>query len=119
MPTDSSSSPDELFDLFVNAQTFKSILHTFDDLCRKLRIDRQFIGYGKRSLYKTLTSKLPSWKCKSLWSKIDKSGAQKEYENGNACADLKVKFELISSDESTFIFLFYQNEQKNTLKLFI
>ena len=117
MPTESSSSPDELFDLFVNAQTFKSILHTFDDLCRKLRIDRQFIGYGKRSLYKTLTSKLPSWKCKSLWSKIDKRGAQKE--NGNACADLKVKFELISSDESTFIFLFYQNEQKNTLKLFI
>ena len=93
MPTDRSYTPDELFELFVNAQTCKTILHTFDELCRKLRIDRQVIGYGKRSLYKTLTSKLTTWKCKSLWSKIDKRGAQKEYENGNVCADTKVKRE--------------------------
>jgi hypothetical protein len=91
MPTDIINTPDELFELFVNAQTFKTILHSFDDLCRILRIDRQFIGYGKRSLYKTLTSKLTSWKCKSLWAKIDKRGSQKEYENGNVCADIKVK----------------------------
>jgi hypothetical protein len=91
MPTDLTNTPDELFELFVNAQTFKTILHSFDDLCRILRIDRQFIGYGKRSLYKVLTNKLTSWKSKSLWAKIDKRGAQKEYENGNVCADTKVK----------------------------
>lgn len=94
MPTDiSNNTPDELFELFVNAQTFKTILHSFDDLCRALRIDRQYLGYGKRSLYKLLTSKLTSWKSKSLWSKIDKRGSQKEYENGNACADTKVSNE--------------------------
>ena len=92
MPTDiRNNTPDEFFELFVNAQTFKTILHSFDDLCRALRIDRQYIGYGKRSLYKVLTSKLTSWKSKSLWSKIDKRGSQKEYENGNACADTKVR----------------------------
>ncbi|CAF0780702.1 unnamed protein product [Adineta steineri] len=90
MPTDVINKPDELFEIFVNAQTFKTILHSFDDLCRVLRIDRKLIGYGKRSLYKILTSKLTSWKSKSLWAKIDKRGLQKEYENGYACADTKV-----------------------------
>jgi hypothetical protein len=91
MPTDTIRTPDELFELFVNAQTFKTILHSFDDLCRSLRIDRKTIGYGRRSLYKVLTSKLTSWKSKSLWAKIDKRGSQKEYENGNASSDMKVK----------------------------
>jgi hypothetical protein len=97
MPTDITNTPNELFELFVNAQTFKTILHSFDDLCRSLRIDRKLIGYGKRSLYKILISKLTSWKSKSLWTKIDKRGLQKEYENGNACAHMKVKkyFEII------------------------
>ncbi|CAF0935319.1 unnamed protein product [Rotaria sp. Silwood1] len=90
MPTDITNTPDELFETFVNAQTFKTILHSFDDLCQSIRIDRKTIGYGKRSLYKVLTSKLTSWKSKSLWTKIDKRGSQKEYENGNACADMKV-----------------------------
>jgi hypothetical protein len=91
MPTDISNTPNELFEKFVNAQTFKTILHSFDDLCRILRIDRKLIGYGRRSLYKILTSKLTSWKSKSLWTKIDKRGLQKEYENGNACSHMKVK----------------------------
>ena len=91
MPVELTHTPDEFFEAFVNAQTFKTILHSFDDLCRSLRLDRTQIGYGRRSLYKHLTTKLPSWKSKSLWSKIDKRGAQKEYENGNACSDLKVK----------------------------
>ncbi|CAF3579722.1 unnamed protein product, partial [Rotaria sordida] len=90
MPTDITNTSDELFEIFVNAQTFKTILHSFDDLCQSIRIDRKIIGYGKRSLYKVLTSKLTSWKSKSLWTKIDKRGSQKEYENGNACADMKV-----------------------------
>ncbi|CAF3849574.1 unnamed protein product [Rotaria magnacalcarata] len=90
MPTDIANTPDELFETFVNAQTFKTILHSFDELCRSIRLDRKTVGYGKRSLYKVLTSRLTSWKSKSLWSKIDKRGAQKEYENGNACADMKV-----------------------------
>lgn len=100
MPTDITNKPDELFELFVNAQTFKTILHSFDDLCRILRIDRQIIGYGRRSLYKVLTSKLTSWKCKSLWTKIDKRGSQKEYESGNACADTKVR-------NFSFLFFFF------------
>lgn len=108
MPTDKTAKPDELFELFVNAQTFKTILHSFDDLCRTLRIDRQNIGYGKRSLYKVLTSKLTSWKSKSLWSKIDKRGAQKEYENGNACADTKVK-KFILQMFFSLKYLFIQN----------
>jgi len=91
MPTDITNTPDELFELFVNAQTFKTILHSFEDLLRILRIDRHIVGYGKRILYKILTSKLTSWKSKSLWAKIDKRGSQKEYENGHACADTKVK----------------------------
>jgi hypothetical protein len=103
MPTDIINTPDELFELFVNAQTFKTILHSFDDLCRIVRIDRQFTGYGKRSLYKTLTSKLTSWKCKSLWAKIDKRGSQKEYENGHACADTKVNEKATHSFFFSFI----------------
>ena len=91
MPTDPNSTPEELFERFVNAQTFKTILHSFDDLCRALRIDRTIIGYGRRSLYKVLTSKLTSWRSKSLWAKIDKRGAQKEYESGHACSDTKVR----------------------------
>ena len=91
MPIDPNGTPDELFESFVNAQTFKTILHSFDDLCRTLRIDRTIVGYGRRSLYKVLTSKLTSWKSKSLWAKIDKRGAQKEYENGHACSDTKVR----------------------------
>lgn len=90
MPPDPSTTPDELLEIFVNAQTFKTILQTFEDLCQSLRIDRASVGYGRRSLYKVLTSKLTSWKSKSLWSKLDKRGSQKEYENGNACSDMKV-----------------------------
>ena len=90
MPTNPATTPDELLEIFVNSQTFKTILHSFDDLCQSLRIDRNIIGYGRRSLYKVLTSKLTSWKSKSLWSKLDKRGSQKEYENGNACSDMKV-----------------------------
>ena len=91
MPTDVKDTPNELFEIFVNAQTFKTILHSFDDLCRSLCIDRKLLGYGKRSLYKILTSHITSWKSKSLWTKIDKRGSQKEYENGNTCTDMKVK----------------------------
>ncbi|CAF0758487.1 unnamed protein product [Adineta ricciae] len=90
MPTDVLKTPDELFERFVNAQTFKTILHSFDDLCRSLRIDRSIVGYSKRSLYKALSSKLTSWKCKSLWTKLEKRGLQKEYENGHVCADTKI-----------------------------
>ncbi|CAF1478946.1 unnamed protein product, partial [Didymodactylos carnosus] len=83
-----NSSADELFEIFINAQTAKSILHSFEELCKCLNIKRT--EYGKRILYKTLCSKLTSWKAKSLWTKIDKRTNQKEYENGRSCSELKV-----------------------------
>ncbi|CAF4325374.1 unnamed protein product, partial [Rotaria magnacalcarata] len=44
MPTDIANTPDELFETFVNAQTFKTILHSFDELCRSIRLDRKTVG---------------------------------------------------------------------------
>lgn len=40
--------------------------------------------------YRTLKTRLTSWKAQSLWTKLDKRAAHKEYKRGTACVNTRV-----------------------------
>lgn len=68
----------EVFDLFCNASTLKSILRSFRYLCEILRIKPTQFPY----FYPKLKSKLNSWKAQALWAKFDKRSSHKVYGRG-------------------------------------
>ena len=81
-----SAAAAELFDQFVNAQTFKGVLGTFRLLCDTLRIKPTNFP----NFYPKLKGKLRSWKAQALWTKIEKRANHKCYNRGKACANTRV-----------------------------
>ncbi|GAB6029662.1 hypothetical protein CHUAL_014161 [Chamberlinius hualienensis] len=81
-----SAAASEIYDQFVTAQTFKSILGTFRVLCDTLRIKPTNFP----NFYPKLKAKLRSWKVQALWAKFEKRASHKCYNRGKSCANTKV-----------------------------
>ncbi|XP_023222402.1 uncharacterized protein LOC111623901 [Centruroides sculpturatus] len=86
-----ASSPEnvmasEIFDQFVSAGTFKSVLSTYRQLCEVLRLKPTNFP----NFYPKLKAKLHSWKAASLWAKLDKRASHKCYNRGKACTNTRV-----------------------------
>lgn len=75
-----------LFDHFINAGTFRTILSTFQQLCDAVGLK----SVDHRNFYRKIRSRITCWKAQSLWAKLDKRAAHKEYRKGEACADTRV-----------------------------
>ncbi|XP_012287376.1 F-actin-monooxygenase Mical isoform X2 [Orussus abietinus] len=76
----------EVFDLFCNATTLKSILGHFRHLCDLLKIKPNAFP----QFYPKLKSKLRSWKAQALWKKFDQRANHKCYNRGKACPNTRV-----------------------------
>ncbi len=76
----------QLFDHFCAANTFQTIMSTFQQLCDLLDLKPS----DHRNFYRQLKSRLTSWKAQSLWSKLDKRAAHREYRKGQVCANNRV-----------------------------
>ncbi|KAM3872130.1 F-actin-monooxygenase mical1 [Diretmus argenteus] len=74
-----------LFDLFVQAQTYKDVQRHFAELCRHLKVEPKDFG----SFYTKLKERLNYWKAKALWVKLDKRASHADYQQGKACAKNK------------------------------
>ncbi|XP_062601308.1 protein-methionine sulfoxide oxidase mical3a-like [Saccostrea cucullata] len=79
-------SADYIFDSFLKAGTCKSILSSFHQLCEVLELKHT----NHRLFYRRLSSQLTSWKAQTVWVKLNKRMAQKEYKKGEACANTRV-----------------------------
>ncbi|XP_055935059.1 F-actin-monooxygenase MICAL3-like [Argiope bruennichi] len=91
VPRGTATSPEsamasELFDQFVSAATFKSVLHTNRQLCELLRLKPTTVT----NFYPRLKAKLHSWRAASLWAKLDKRASHKCYNRGKACPNTRV-----------------------------
>ena len=62
------TNPDQLFDAFVEAREFLETLDVFSKLCASVNIDPT----DHFSVFKLLKERLTSWKCQTLWNKLDK-----------------------------------------------
>lgn len=76
----------EVFDQFCNANTLKSILGYYRQLCELLKIRPNVINH----FYPKLKLKLRSWKAQALWKKFDQRANHKCYNRGKACPNTKV-----------------------------
>ncbi|KAK2715315.1 F-actin-monooxygenase Mical-like isoform X3 [Artemia franciscana] len=76
----------DLFEEFINEQSFQLILQCHDRICELLKIRPSvFLDF-----YPALKKSLNNWKANTLWSKLDKRAQQKVYEGGRACSGKKV-----------------------------
>ena len=78
-------TPDELFNAFRLSSDFLGTVSVFKKLCHSVDVNPS----NYKTLYSSLRTKLTSWKCKSLWAKLDKRMENKEY-SGKPCAKNKV-----------------------------
>ncbi|KAK0094794.1 hypothetical protein PV326_009977 [Microctonus aethiopoides] len=76
----------EVFDLFCNATTLKSILGHFRHLCELLNMRSNVFP----QFYPKFKSKLRSWKAQALWKKFDLRANHKCYNRGKACSNTRV-----------------------------
>ncbi|XP_008559598.1 F-actin-monooxygenase Mical isoform X6 [Microplitis demolitor] len=76
----------EVFDLFCNAATLKSILGHFRHLCDLLNMRPNAFP----QFYPKFKSKLRSWKAQALWKKFDQRANHKCYNRGKACPNSRV-----------------------------
>ncbi|XP_044587418.1 F-actin-monooxygenase Mical isoform X3 [Cotesia glomerata] len=76
----------EVFDLFCNATTLKSILGHFRHLCDLLNMRPNTFP----QFYPKFKSKLRSWKAQALWKKFDQRANHKCYNRGKACPNSRV-----------------------------
>ncbi|XP_020283650.1 F-actin-methionine sulfoxide oxidase Mical isoform X2 [Pseudomyrmex gracilis] len=76
----------EVFDQFCNANTLKSILGYYRQLCELLKIRPNVINH----FYPKLKLKLRSWKAQALWKKFDQRANHKCYNRGKACPNTKI-----------------------------
>ncbi|CAG5084574.1 Similar to Mical: [F-actin]-monooxygenase Mical (Drosophila melanogaster) [Cotesia congregata] len=76
----------EVFDLFCNAATLKSILGHFRHLCDLLNMRPNTFP----QFYPKFKSKLRSWKAQALWKKFDQRANHKCYNRGKACPNSRV-----------------------------
>lgn len=70
-------TPDELFDAFLQSTELTETIDVFRKLCSSVNVNPR----NHKTLYASLKARLTSWKCKSLWTKIDKRAEQKDYKN--------------------------------------
>lgn len=84
---DVGASCEHVFDQFVTAVTCKTILSSFQQL-----LDLTGLRHADhRHFYEKLKAKLKgSWKAQSLWVKLDKRAAHRDYAKQQSCADMKV-----------------------------
>ena len=73
-------------------------MSTFQQLCDVLELKPS----EHRGFYTQLKSCLTSWKAKSLWTKLDKRAAQKEYRKGRCCSNTRV-----SRSDGIFLLFIY------------
>ena len=85
----------QTFDEYCSANTFKTILKLFDDLCQKTGISQ----CQSHLIYSLMKLNIRSWKARNIWSKLDKKMSGWEYSDGKACINAKVK-----SISNAFIF---------------
>ena len=95
MGTHGDSKADCFFDAFLKAGTCKSILSSFHQLCEVLELKHT----NHRQFYRRLSSQLTSWKAQTVWVKLNKRMAQREYRKGEACTNTRVSF--ITKGKST------------------
>ena len=79
-------SPEELFNLFVEATDCQEILQIFQNVRNILQINEN----GHKEVYSKIKSKLTSWKCQSLWDLIDCKAKHVEYGKGAICSHVNV-----------------------------
>ena len=72
-----------LFDQFCAANTFHGIMTAFHGMCDALE-ERPT---PHRLFYKQLKPKLNTWKAQSLWAKLDKRAAHREYRKSSLCTN--------------------------------
>ncbi|XP_065325528.1 protein-methionine sulfoxide oxidase mical3b isoform X8 [Pelmatolapia mariae] len=75
----------ELFDEFVSASTCRATLRSFSQLCEHLQLDP---STAERPLYRPIKCRLNYWRANGLWAKLDRRGAQEEYQRARACSDV-------------------------------
>jgi hypothetical protein len=76
----------QIFDLFCNANTFQSIMAAFQQLCDLLELKPS----DHHDFYNQLKARLTTWKAQSLWAKLDKKAAHRDYKKGLACTNTRV-----------------------------
>ena len=81
----------EVFDLFCNATTLKSILGHFRHLCDLLKMRPNTFP----QFYPKFKSKLRSWKAQALWKKFDQRANHKCYNRGKASPNTRVNYNSI------------------------
>ncbi|CAI5636725.1 unnamed protein product [Oreochromis niloticus] len=75
----------ELFDEFVSASTCRAAMRSFSQLCEHLQLDP---STAERPLYRPIKRRLNYWRANGLWAKLDRRGAQEEYQRARACSDV-------------------------------
>lgn len=86
MGTHGDIPADYIFDAFLKAGTCKTVLSSFHQLCEALELKHT----NHRLFYRRLSSQLTSWKAQTVWVKLNKRMAQREYRKGEACANTRV-----------------------------
>ncbi|XP_077999828.1 protein-methionine sulfoxide oxidase mical3a-like [Glandiceps talaboti] len=76
----------KLYDKFIEANTLRTIVSSFKELCEHLDIKPNDFN----SCYPHLKNRLTSWKPKTLWTKLDKRASHKDYNRNKACTNTKV-----------------------------
>lgn len=76
-----------LFDAFLRASQCKEVLDRFEALCSHLGLEHT----GQLQFYHQLKVCLNYWSAKALWAKLDKKAGHKDYDQGTACANTKVR----------------------------
>lgn len=77
----------ELFDEFVSSSTCRAALRSFSQLCEHLQLDR---SAAEKPLYRPIKHRLNYWKANALWAKLDRRGAQQEYQRARVCNNTTV-----------------------------
>lgn len=86
MGTHGDIPADYIFDAFLKAGTCKTVLSSFHQLCEALELKHT----NHHLFYRRLSSQLTSWKAQTVWVKLNKRMAQREYRKGEACANTRV-----------------------------
>uniref|UniRef100_I3JL15 F-actin monooxygenase n=1 Tax=Oreochromis niloticus TaxID=8128 RepID=I3JL15_ORENI len=84
----------ELFDEFVSASTCRAAMRSFSQLCEHLQLDP---STAERPLYRPIKRRLNYWRANGLWAKLDRRGAQEEYQRARACSDVTVRCVIIGA----------------------
>ena len=77
-------SPDALFDAFLETSQLLDTLDVFSKLCTSVNIDQT----DHKNVFPSLKAKLTSWKCQTLWKKLDKRAELDTYKK-KPCAKTK------------------------------